>query len=71
MLTVIQIIYVLEPPPEWHLFKNWFVPYALDTNGARIYEKWPRAGAPPRPLRELPILPDRVSQMEDSIDVLR
>ena len=55
-------MYYLHPTPEWNAFRRTPKPQQkLDANGQPMFERFPRAGLPARPLLDYRILPDTVS----------
>ncbi|MCJ1249341.1 hypothetical protein MMC30_006564 [Trapelia coarctata] len=60
-----NILYLLESPPARNAFKRTGKPGPKrDQANRTVYECWPEAGTPVRPLRDFRVLPDRIGTKE-------
>ena len=61
-----NILYMLEPPKSWDKFRVSGRPrQKRDSNGQRMYERWPKDPNKPRMLLDFPILPDQIGTKEE------
>ena len=65
---IIQILYVLNSPPEWKAFKENRPGNMVDRHGNEVEEPFPEPGTRPRVLRDLRILP-RVSRLSITLNL--